>query len=140
LLGINLYGKITHLYTDYIKSAELIELIEAAYERKSLMNSEVRLYFPEEKRLDVNVVPVPGREQGELNYIVLLYDLTEIRRLENIRTDFVANVSHELRTPITALKGFSETLLDGAMDDKEVLTEFLEIMLIESTRLDSMVQ
>lgn len=140
LLGINLYGKITHLYTDYIKSAELIELIEAAYERKCLMNSEVRLYFPEEKRLDVNVVPIPGREQGELNYIVLLYDLTEIRRLENIRTDFAANVSHELRTPITALKGFSETLLDGAMDDKEVLTEFLEIMLIESTRLDSMVQ
>lgn len=140
LLSINLYGKISHLYTDYIKSAELIELIESAYETNNMTNSEVYLYFPEEKRLDANVVPVPGRDQGEQNYIVLLYDITEIRRLENIRTDFVTNVSHELRTPITALKGFSETLLDGAMEDKEVLTEFLEIMLIESTRLDSMVQ
>lgn len=140
LLNINLYGKITNLYTDHIKSAELIELIESAYETTSMTNSEVHLYFPEEKRLDANVVPVPGREPGDQNFIVLLYDITEIRRLENIRTDFVTNVSHELRTPITALKGFSETLLDGAMEDKEVLKEFLEIMLIESTRLDSMVQ
>ncbi|HLR92753.1 MAG TPA: ATP-binding protein [Atopostipes sp.] len=140
LLGVNLYGKISHLYTDYVKSAELIELIEEAYLKNDLMNSEIYLYFPEEKTLDANVVPVPGKEPGEQNFIVLLYDITEIRRLENIRTDFAANVSHELRTPITALKGFSETLLDGAMNDEEVLKEFLSIMLKESTRLDTMVQ
>ncbi|HLR88393.1 MAG TPA: ATP-binding protein [Atopostipes sp.] len=140
LLGVNLYGKISHLYTDYVKSAELIELIEESYVINEAVNSEILIYFPEEKTLDANVVPVPGKEQGEQSYIVLLYDITEIRRLENIRTDFAANVSHELRTPITALKGFSETLLDGAMDDEEVLIEFLEIMLKESTRLDSMVQ
>src|SRR5690625_3709312 len=140
LLGVNLYGKISNLYTEYVKSAELIVLIEVAYLKNDLMNSEIYLYFPEEKTLDANVVPVPGKEPGEQNFIVLLYDITEIRRLENIRTDFAANVSHELRTPITALKGFSETLLDGAMYDEEVLVEFLEIMLKESTRLDSMVQ
>src|SRR5690625_130661 len=140
LLGVNLYGKISHLYTDYVKSAELIGLIEESYVINEAVNSEILIYFREEKTLDANVVPVPGKEQGEQSYIVLLYDITEIRRLENIRTDFAANVSHELRTPITALKGFSETLLDGAMDDEEVLIEFLEIMLKESTRLDSMVQ
>jgi Signal transduction histidine kinase len=140
LLGVNLYGKISHIYTDYVKSAELIELIEESYVINEAVNSEILIYFPEEKTLDANVVPVPGKEQGEQSYIVLLYDITEIRRLENIRTDFAANVSHELRTPITALKGFSETLLDGAMYDEEVLVEFLEIMLKESTRLDSMVQ
>src|SRR5699024_1222806 len=80
------------------------------------------------------------KEEGEKNYIVLLYDITEIRRLENIRTEFTANVSHELRTPITALKGFSETLLDGAMYDEDILQEFLEIMSKEAMRLDSMVQ
>ncbi len=140
LLGVNLYGKISHLYTDYVKSAELIELIEEAYQKNETLNSEVYSYFPDEKILDANIVPAPGRDVGEQNYIVLLYDITEIRRLESIRTDFAANVSHELRTPITALKGFSETLLDGAMEDKEVLTEFLEIMHKESTRLDLMVQ
>lgn len=140
LLDINLYGKITHLYTDYIRSAELIELIEEAIHRKVTMNTEIKIYIPEEKTLDTNVIPVPGSTPGEMNYIVLLYDITEIRRLESVRTDFVSNVSHELRTPITALKGFSETLLDGAMHDEEMLKEFLEIMLIESGRLDSMVK
>lgn len=140
LLGTNLYGKISHLYTDYVSSAELSEAIEEAYRTNEAINAEIKVYFPEEKRLDVNIIPVPGTETDEIHYIVLLYDITEIRRLEKVRTDFATNVSHELRTPITALKGFSETLLDGAMYDEEVLKEFLEIMLNESTRLDSMVQ
>lgn len=140
LLETNLYGRMTELYTDHVRSAELIELIERAYSEGEMINAEISLYYPEEKTLDANVVPVPGRATGVANYIVLLYDITEIRRLENIRTDFAANISHELRTPITALKGFSETLLDGAMYDEEVLNEFLGIMLKESTRLDSMVQ
>ena len=140
LLDINLYGKISHLYTDYIRSAELIELIEEAMHKNVTMNTEIKIYIPEEKTLDTNIIPVPGTNPGEMNYIVLLYDITEIKRLENVRTDFVSNVSHELRTPITALKGFSETLLDGAMHDDELLKEFLEIMLTESGRLDSMVK
>lgn len=140
MLNINFYEKIAHLYTEYIRSAELIELIETSYLMNTAVHSEISIYFPEEKILDTNIVPIPGKEEGEWNYVVLLYDITEIRRLENIRTDFTTNVSHELRTPITALKGFSETLLMGAMHDEEVLVEFLEIMLKESTRLDSMVQ
>lgn len=139
LLDINLYGKISHLYTDYIRSAELIDLIEEAIRKNETMNTEIKIYIPEEKTLDTNVIPVPGATPGEMNYIVLLYDITEIRRLESVRTDFASNISHELRTPITALKGFSETLLDGAMYDEELLKEFLEIMLNESGRLDSMV-
>lgn len=140
LLGVNLYGQISHRYTDFIRSAEMIEMIEEAYQNNKTVNTEIKIYFPEEKTLDANVIPVPGSQEDEMNYIVLLYDITEIRRLESVRTDFAANVSHELRTPITALKGFSETLLDGAMHDEEVLKEFLEIMLKESTRLDLMVQ
>ena len=74
-----------------------------------------------------------------MNLIVLLYDISEIRRLEKVRTDFVANASHELRTPVTALKGFAETLLDGAMEDPVILKQFLEIILAESTRLNLLV-
>ncbi|MFL2060818.1 two-component system histidine kinase PnpS [Marinilactibacillus psychrotolerans] len=140
ILEENLYGKIGHSYLEVFKSFGLNQLIEAAYEKQELQNREIALLIQDEKIVDVNIVPIPGRMKNTTNYIVLLYDITEIRRLEKVRTDFVANASHELRTPITALKGFSETLLDGALEDREVLIEFLEIMLKESSRLDLMVQ
>lgn len=140
ILEENLYGKIGHSYLEVFKSFGLNQLIEAAYEKQELQNREIALLIQDEKIVDVNIVPIPGRMKNTTNYIVLLYDITEIRRLEKVRTDFVANASHELRTPITALKGFTETLLDGALEDREVLIEFLEIMLKESSRLDLMVQ
>lgn len=62
------------------------------------------------------------RENGEITGIILLlHDITQIRHLENVRSEFVTNVSHELKTPVTALKGFAETLLDGAMYDEMLL-------------------
>lgn len=139
ILGINLYGQIGRDYTDIIQSSEITHIVEKAMRKNKAQNKEVILYLQNEQIVDVNVIPIPGKD-GSHNYVILLYDITEIRRLEKVRTDFVANASHELRTPITALKGFSETLLDGAMDDRELLNEFLGIMLKESTRLDTMVQ
>ena len=126
-------------YVEAIKSYGLSHIIERAYRRKKAQNNEIYFYYPEDKIVDANIVPINGKNPGELNVIVLLYDITEIRRLEKVRTDFVANASHELRTPVTALKGFAETLLDGAKEDKEILEQFLEIMLKESIRLDSIV-
>lgn len=140
ILGINLYGNLEHDYSEVVKSSGLTKLIEKAYTKETTQNDEITFYFQDEKIVDANVVPIPGRIQGSTNFIVLLYDITEIRRLEKVRTDFVANASHELRTPVTALKGFSETLLDGAMNDQDVLIEFLKIMHKESSRLDTMVQ
>ena len=61
--------------------------------------------------------------------------LLKLVRLEEVRKDFVANVSHELRTPITSIKGFTETLLDGAMNEPAIMKEFLEIIQKESNRL-----
>ena len=126
-------------YVEATKSYGLSHLIEKAYRKKEIQNKEIYFYFPAERIVDANVVPIAGKTKNEMNLIVLLYDITEIRRLEKVRTDFVTNASHELRTPVTALKGFSETLLDGAMEDKVVLKQFLEIMLEESTRLDLLV-
>jgi len=139
LLGEDLNSKRGKSFYESLHSSELIAIIEKAYATQRVQNKEVQVYYPEEKIMDVHVVPIFNEELETLNFIVLLYDITEIRRLEKVRTDFVANVSHELRTPITALKGFSETLLDGAMHDEEVLVEFLEIINKEASRLDAMV-
>ena len=61
--------------------------------------------------------PVIGNHGNWLGIVVVMHDITELVRLEEVRKDFVANVSHELRTPVTSIKGFTETLLDGAMDE-----------------------
>ncbi|WP_234402585.1 two-component system histidine kinase PnpS [Trichococcus paludicola] len=131
---------IGHSYLELFKSYGVIRLIDQTYHFKKHLNDEIYQYYPDEKILDVNTVLIPGNkgERGD-QLIVLLYDITEIRRLEKVRTDFVTNASHELRTPVTALKGFAETLLDGAMSDPVILKQFLEIIYKESNRLDMLV-
>jgi two-component system phosphate regulon sensor histidine kinase PhoR len=68
------------------------------------------------------------------------HDITRLRQLEDMRKDFVANVSHEIKTPITAIKGFAETLLGGAIDDKENASKFLQTIKNHSERLNSLVE
>ena len=76
----------------------------------------------------------PGDKPGA---IAILHDITDLERLENVRKDFVANVSHEFRTPLAAIAGYSETLLDGAIDDKDNNRRFLEIIRSNAIRLNS---
>lgn len=84
--------------------------------------------------------PVVGEHGRWLGIVIVMHDISELIRLEQIRKDFVANVSHELRTPITSIKGFSETLLDGAFKDETMLLSFLEIIYQESNRLQMLIQ
>lgn len=88
-----------------------------------------------QSHFNVYGAPVIGRHGNWLGIIVVTHDITKLVRLEEVRKDFVANVSHELRTPITSIKGFTETLLDGAMKDPVTSQEFLRIIQIESDRL-----
>lgn len=139
ILQVNLTDEIGKKYMEYIRNPWLVELIEEGYETEERQGREIVLIDNEERILDATVIPVMDESDQKTNLILLLYDITEIRRLEKVRTDFVANASHELRTPVTALKGFTETILDGGVDDEETLMEFLEIMHKESIRLDSLV-
>ncbi len=84
-------------------------------------------------------VSVLKDENAVLGVVLVVRDITELRRLEKMRTEFVANVSHELRTPLTSIKGFVETLQDGAAEDKEVRDRFLSIIQSESLRLQSII-
>jgi two-component system phosphate regulon sensor histidine kinase PhoR len=77
---------------------------------------------------------------GEGGAVIVLNDVTDIQRLENMRRDFVANVSHELKTPIASIKGFVETLLDGAADDPADSRRFLEIVARQAERLEAIIE
>jgi two-component system phosphate regulon sensor histidine kinase PhoR len=91
-----------------------------------------------EKAILINGAPVikEGVVQGA---ILVFHDITEIRRLERVRQDFVANVSHELRTPLSNIKGYAETLLDGAISDEANSREFTQIIYRESERLSNII-
>jgi len=87
------------------------------------------------RRRNFSVTAAPVRAAGANGAVLVLHDITELRRLERVRRDFVANVSHEFKTPLTAIQGFSETLLNGALDDKANRNRFVEIIREHAWRL-----
>jgi two-component system, OmpR family, phosphate regulon sensor histidine kinase PhoR len=115
---------------------ELESLIEDVYMTEQSRETQLNLQVNGvSSSVNVYGAPVIGNYGNWLGIVVVIHDITELVRLEKIRKDFVANVSHELRTPVTSIKGFAETLLDGAMNDQTVMKEFLEIIQKESNRL-----
>jgi two-component system phosphate regulon sensor histidine kinase PhoR len=93
-----------------------------------------------QKFLQTNIVSLNDRRQNVQGVLVVLNDVTRLRKLESMRRDFVANVSHELRTPITSIRGYVETLLDGAIDNRDDALKFLDTVLRQSERLSEIIE
>lgn len=133
-----------YLYKQYYKVIpyrQVTDLAEEIFMTEHKVIREMNLEIKNEKKsFQVYGVPIIGTNDRWMGILLVFNDITELKKLEQIRKDFVANVSHELKTPITSIKGFSETLLDGAMEDKETLEEFLRIILKESHRLQTLIQ
>jgi two-component system phosphate regulon sensor histidine kinase PhoR len=89
--------------------------------------------------VDVTFSAIEGQRDGDGKTILVFHDVTRLKKLERVRTDFVANVTHEIRTPLTAIIGFVETLQRGAMDDKEKAREFLQTIQTNAERLNRLV-
>ncbi|PWI57286.1 two-component system histidine kinase PnpS [Sulfoacidibacillus thermotolerans] len=118
----------------------LASLVDEAIAYGVVQKREVQLHKPQELTLEAHVTPIKQSNGAIAGAVVLLHDVSEWRRLERMRSDFVANVSHELRTPITALKGFAETLLDGALQDQATARQFVQIMQDEADRIGRLVE
>ncbi len=118
---------------------ELMELMQKALRQGAPQWGEVHIVHPEERFLDAYATPlvVDGRRIGVL---LVARDLTELKRLERIRRDFVANVSHELRTPIATLRSLTEALLMGGKDDPEVRDQFLQAIADEAERMSKLLE
>ncbi|QQZ10334.1 two-component system histidine kinase PnpS [Heyndrickxia vini] len=127
------------LHIEAGKSFGLSQLIDQSLKKKVKIHDEVQMYYPGQRILDAHLAPYVGANGEIKGIITVLHDITDIRRLEKMRSEFVANVSHELKTPITSLKGFAETLLDGAMYDPEIAKSFLTIIHDESERLHRLI-
>ncbi|WP_127494957.1 two-component system histidine kinase PnpS [Paenibacillus glycanilyticus] len=139
LLGISTGELVGRNYAEAKQQYELSQLIQEALEGREHIREEITFYFPEERLLELNLVPILQENQEFGGVLLVLADVTAIRRLERMRSEFVANVSHELKTPIAAVKGFAETLLGGAVNDEETARSFLQIIYDESDRLNRLI-
>ncbi|HXZ11039.1 MAG TPA: ATP-binding protein [Candidatus Sulfotelmatobacter sp.] len=134
---------------EVVRNSELLGLIRKALKGEEGLQTDIVTGIVQQRSFSVTAAPVKALETGPMagaatqfgaaekpsGAVVVLHDVTELRRLERVRQDFVANVSHEFKTPLTAIQGFAETLLAGALDDPNNNRRFLEIIRDHATRL-----
>jgi two-component system, OmpR family, phosphate regulon sensor histidine kinase PhoR len=129
------------LYYHAFDHKDVVDLVEEIFMTEMNVRRSLHLALNiERKHFDVYGAPIIGTNNEWKGIVLVFHDITELKKLEQMRKDFVANVSHELKTPITSIKGFTETLLDGAMDDEAIRKQFLTIINKESTRLQELIQ
>ena len=119
---------------------ELAEVIRRLEEDRAVSGYELELPGIDERWLRVNAAAVLDRDGAQHGAILVFHDLTRLKQLENTRQDFVANVSHELRTPLSLIKGFVETLLEGAKNDPELSSKFLQTIEKHTDRLTYLIE
>jgi two-component system phosphate regulon sensor histidine kinase PhoR len=122
-------------YADLIRHEGLNRIVASVLQTRSGQGGEITL-SPSGRTLRVEASIAGGSRELEACAVFVFHDMTELRRLEKIRKDFVANVSHELRTPLTSIKGYVEALLDGGKDEPDTAAAFLEIIMRQSNRLN----
>jgi two-component system phosphate regulon sensor histidine kinase PhoR len=141
---------------EVVRNSELLGLIRRALNGEEGLRSDIAMGIVQQRSFSVTATPVQALDSGSTSRpaanqanapqpegqpsgaVVVLHDVTELRRLERVRQDFVANVSHEFKTPLTAIQGFAETLLSGALEDRGNNRRFLEIIRDHAARLASL--
>ena len=140
LLGLSLPAPEGALLGEIVRYPELLSLIEDSERRGDLVEKEMRAGDSGDVVLDMRASALNDVAGNRIGTLLVLSDVTRLRRLETVRQDFVANVSHELRTPVTSIKGFAETLLEGAVQDPQTAERFLKIIVRQSNQLESIIR
>jgi two-component system, OmpR family, phosphate regulon sensor histidine kinase PhoR len=121
------------------RNVPLHDALERFRETGETVCQEVSLGHDRPVVMDVTISTALDEAGGERKTIMVFHDVTRLKKLERVRTDFVANVTHEIRTPLTAIIGFVETLLQGAVDDRQTMRNFLETIRENAQRLNRLV-
>jgi two-component system, OmpR family, phosphate regulon sensor histidine kinase PhoR len=127
---------------EVVRNSDLLSLIRRALRGEEGLRADMAVGIVQQRTFSITATPVqalevtsPANPEKPSGAVVVLHDVTELRRLERVRQDFVANVSHEFKTPLTAIQGFAETLLAGALEDPQHNRRFLEIIRDHAARL-----
>jgi len=118
-----------------VRDPDLLEMLRTVVSSGESLKRRMHLTGADGRSFEVQTAPLEGAPAS--GAVAILHDITDLERLERVRKDFVANVSHELRTPLTAIRGYAETLLDGALDDPANRRKFVEIIQSHAIRLNN---
>ncbi len=140
LLGLDQTQAQGRRLQEVVRNADLSRFISRALACPDPIQADVLLHGDRERVMQAHGSALHDLEGRAIGAVIVLNDVTDFRRLEHIRRDFVANVSHELKTPVTSIKGFVETLLDGAMHDPVDSERFLQIVAKQSDRLHAIIE
>lgn len=125
---------------EVLRSSDLDDQLQHLIHAEEARVCEIEIEHPVYRILSMHSNPIIVDDRNDvIGVVILIQDMTEVRKLERMRKDFVANVSHELKTPLTSIKGFVETLKQGAAEQKEIRDKFIDIIDIESNRLSSLI-
>jgi two-component system phosphate regulon sensor histidine kinase PhoR len=127
------------LYWEIIWNQEINNTIKEALNNKQALRKEIQILGSNEVFVSMQISPVLDSAKNLISLVAVFHDITELKKLEKMRSEFVANVSHELKTPLTAIKGFVETLQSGAKDDPRAVERFLDIIAKQTERLENLV-
>ena len=126
-------------FWEILRHRELLDLFKRALGQGVFEAAELSIFMPEEKIVHAQASPVRTGSGKKPGLVCVLHDITHLKKLEGLHTEFVANVSHELKTPLTSIKGFVETLLGGALDNPETARHFLTIIDGHAARLEKLI-
>jgi two-component system phosphate regulon sensor histidine kinase PhoR len=120
---------------EVVRDPSLLDVLTRVMATGESVKARIQLAGLDGRSFEVQAAPLAASHRP--GTIAILHDITDLERLERVRTDFVANVSHELRTPLAAIRGFAETLLEGALEDKDHNRQFLEVIKNHAIRLNN---
>ncbi|MCX7926865.1 MAG: cell wall metabolism sensor histidine kinase WalK [Candidatus Omnitrophica bacterium] len=122
-----------------LRNKEIDDIATEVLTTRKTVTKEVAIVIPVQRIFRINASVILEEDKEVAGCVLVIHDITHIRRLETVRSDFIANVSHELKTPLTSIKGFVETLREGALEDKENAMHFLEIIQEHTDRLNFLI-
>lgn len=138
ILGVSKKDALRKSLIEILRQTDVSNMVDRALHEKAVVTEEIEFGYPRTRILKVSAIGVVRNPKSPLG-IVVFQDVTEVRRLETMRRDFVANVSHELKTPLTSIKGFIETLRAGAVRDQTKGESFLQMMGEDTNRLERLI-
>lgn len=128
-----------HKYVEAIQEYDIINSLDQAREEDRIISRELVMHVLGGKSVQMSAMPLKTPESINLGLLLILNDISELKRLETVRKDFIANVSHELKTPVSSIKGYAETILSDPGISQEDREEFLKIIYDETSRLSAMI-